>query len=197
MNMRLNRVLLTLWDIARDAPNYDRRLWGELQHHLSQLQTRNNMLCALLSDLLHCTDGSGNIIWEEATIHSPPGGYAIKFMQEELERMKRPKMPKPPVVIPTNELGEAVTAPYEETRAAVRRPPPLPERGSSARAPRITPESLTKPSDAEERLIDDLTIDYGLLNPSPIVGGGEYDDEDESEEDELAFDFSGSDDTTT
>ena len=198
-------MLLTLWDIARDNPDYNRRLWGELQHHLSQLETRNNMLCALLSDLLHCTDDAGNVLWNEASIHSPPGGYAIKFLQEELERERRPKMPKTPETIPTNDRGEAV-APTDiyETRSSVKRP--VPPRGAGGAydpvdvlmgiEPPPVPPSFSKVSEAEERLIDDLTVDYGALNPSPIGVGDEYDVGDEDEEDELAFDFSSSDDTT-
>lgn len=98
-NKRLHSVLLTLWDIARDNPNYNRKLWGELQVCLSSLETRNNLLCALLSDLLQCTDDDGNVMWEAASIHSPPHGFAVGFMREELQREKRPQMPKPKPVI--------------------------------------------------------------------------------------------------
>lgn len=107
-NRRLHSVLLTLWDIARDNPNYDRKLWGELQFCLSNLETRNNLLCALLGDLLQSTDAGGEIMWQAASIHSPPHGFAVKFMRDELSRERRPRMPSPPPVIPTNELGEAM-----------------------------------------------------------------------------------------
>jgi hypothetical protein len=163
---RLHRVLLTLWDIARENPNYNRKLWGELQNHLSQLQTRNNLLCALLSDLLHCTDDAGDVIWEEATIHSPPQGYAVKFIQEELQRERRPQMPQPTPVLPLDEVAGV-------------KPPPT-----------------TMISEATECLLDDLSVDYGALNQPPLCVDDEYsgDSEIEDEADEFEFDFSSSDD---
>lgn len=190
-NRRLHSVLLTLWDIARDNPNYNRKLWGELQFCLSNLETRNNLLCALLSDLLHCTDEEGNVLWEEASIHSPPQGYAVKFMQEELQRDKRPKMPKPDPVIPTNERGEAVS--------------PFTKRGAGGAYDPVDdlmisgPPPITDRTDSEEHLLDDLTVDYDALEKPPLGVADEYDGEDESdEEDHLAFEFdlAESDDTT-
>lgn len=181
-NRRLHSVLLTLWDIARDNPNYDRKLWGELQFCLSQLETRNNLLCALLADLLHCTDSAGNVMWEAATIHSPPEGYAVKFMQEELAREKRPSMPPPRPVIPTDHRGCAVDP--TETPAGARRPnlgPPPPI------------SSLRELQDVG------ADSDYDPLIEAPIGVGEEYDVGDESdEEDLLAFEFDslGSEDTT-
>ena len=138
------------------------------------METRNNLLCALLSDLLHCTDGAGDIMWQEASIHSPPNGYSVKFMQEELARGRRPRMPKTEPVIPTDMHGDAVD-PYD----------PIESLRSTA-----TPPPTTMRSDAEESLIDDLTIDYGALNGLPIGVGDEYDVDDESDdEDHLAFEF--------
>ena len=153
-NRRLHSVLLTLWDIARDNPSYDRKLWGELQVLLSSLETRNNLLSALLADLLHCTDDEGNILWEEASVHSPPNGFAVKFMRDELKRGKRPQMPKPTPVIPVDAFGVA--------------PPPTSNRS----------DSLT-------------VLDGGMIgsNGSPIGIDSEYHEEDESEEDHLAFEF--------
>ena len=80
MNTRLHHVLLTLWDLARDNPGYDRKLWGELQQHLLQLESRNKVLRTHLVDLLRFTDDEGDNLWEETPTQSPPRGYAIKFM---------------------------------------------------------------------------------------------------------------------
>lgn len=175
MNNRLHSVLLTLWDIARDNPNYNRKLWGELQHHLSQLQTRNTVLCELLADLLHCTDDSGNILWEKSSVHSPPQGYAVKFMREELQRLNRSQLRKPVEVIPTDRRGQAIDPEPCETVVRAKRPAPH-----------------TTTSAVEECLIDGLEVDGSKLNHSPIGVGDEYDVGDES--DELAVDFSSSDD---
>ena len=51
MTTRLHSVLLTLWDIARGNPNYDRKVWGELQFLISDLDTRNTILYALMPDI--------------------------------------------------------------------------------------------------------------------------------------------------
>jgi hypothetical protein len=196
MNARLHSVLLTLWDIARDNPDYDRRLWGELQQLLSQLETRNNVLCALLSDLLRATDEHGNVEWERTNVMSPPEGYAIKFMREELGRGRRPTIPHPPETIPTNARGEAVDPLGFETRATPR-PPALPKRGTSANVPRprrrSTDDASTTSSQEEDGLTGDLLDDHDELNPSPHQDAGEYDGLDESG-DELTVDLGSSDD---
>lgn len=172
-NQRLHTVLLTLWDVARSNPNYNRKLWGELQVQLSQLETRNNLLCALMADLLHCTDDAGNVMWEEATAHSPPEGYAIKFMQEELERVKRPQMPKPSPVIPVNQDGVATVfdGPSSNTFNPV-----------------------------ADRASDDLITPVGRPNPLPLNANDEYDERDESDDEEdhlgFEFDFSNSEDSS-
>jgi hypothetical protein len=176
----LHSVLLTLWDVARDNPGYNRKLWGELQFFLTQLETRNNLLCALLSDLLHCTDDAGDLLWDEASIHSPPQGFGVKFMQEELAREVRPQMPEPDVVIPVDHLGEAVD-PYDPIDALADVTPP--------------PTSTVLPR--QERLSADSSADRRGLKHLPKAATDGYDDGDESEEeDELAFEFdlSGSDD---
>lgn len=103
-NPRLHSVLLTLWDIARDNPGYDRRLWGELQRLLSQLENRNNLLCAVVADLLQATDNTGSVVWENSSTFSPPEGYAVKFLREELRRGERPTLPPPPTALPHWEL---------------------------------------------------------------------------------------------
>jgi len=166
---RLHSVLLTLWDIARDNPNYDRKLWGELQFCLSQLETRNNVLCALLADLLRNVDSDGSVLWDEASIHSPPEGFAVKFMQEELQREGRPTMPPSPQVIPTNARGEAVDLSKSDTRPV---PPPLGVRKTKSHPPHEIADGLDDP-----------------ITP-PVGVGEEYDGADESDgEDLLAFDL--------
>lgn len=141
-NPRLHSVLLTLWDIARDNPGYNRKLWGELQQLLSQLEHRNNVLCAVLVDLLRCTDASGEVCWEKSATFSPPEGYAVDFLREELKREKRPQLPYPPPVIPHEELVDTYDNSMKETRATPR-------------------PSLTRPplTDIEEYDVDDESED--------------------------------------
>jgi hypothetical protein len=173
-NRRLHSVLLTLWDIARDNPNYNRKLWGELQCCLSNLETRNNLLCALLGDLLHCTDDEGNILWQEASVHSPPEGFALKFMQEELQRDKRPQMPKPEPVIPTDMLGQAID--------------PTISRGAGGAYDPIDDLSLSGPPPITHRT--DAEARSRAAEKPPLGVDEEYDAGDESdEEDLLAFEF--------
>lgn len=83
---RIHKVLLALWDIARDHPRYDKRVWSELQLLINELETRNRLLRCVLTDLLGSTDDAGQISWEKTQCMSPPQGYAVKFMSEELRR---------------------------------------------------------------------------------------------------------------
>lgn len=163
-NKRLHSVLLTLWDIARDNPNYNRKLWGELQVFLSNLEMRNNLLCALLADLLHQTDDEGRTMWNEATAQSPPEGFAVKFMHEELRRIQRPQMPRPQRVIPVGKDGRAID-------------------------PTETPSTTFSLDD--DRVSDDLIVPVNDSNDLPIGVDDEYDVSDESDdsEDHLAFEF--------
>lgn len=176
-NQRLHNVLLTLWDIARDNPRYDRKLWGELQVCLSQLETRNNLLCGVLADLLHCTDDAGNIMWEAASVNSPPQGFAIKFMREELERESRPTMPKPDPVIPLDELGRASDPTETPYSARVLKTGGLFDQLAETQPLGLTQGKSERPS-------------YSQAKQPPQVDPDEYDGDDESgEEDLLSFEF--------
>lgn len=85
MDKRLHGVLLTLWDFARDNPNYDRKLWGELQSLVSDLSTRNDVLCTIASEMVRTAESPGPEP-DEAPISSPPRGYAMMFLRRELGR---------------------------------------------------------------------------------------------------------------
>jgi len=84
---RLRSVLLTLWDLAREHPGYDRKLWGELQFLLNDLETRNKILCSLMTEMLQSAESM-----DESLIHSPPEGYAVTFLREELARDASPEV---------------------------------------------------------------------------------------------------------
>jgi hypothetical protein len=85
---RTHKILLALWDVARDNPRYNKRVWSELQETINELETRNKLLRCVVADLLGSTNDEGRIEWERASSMSPPHGYAIKFLAEELRREK-------------------------------------------------------------------------------------------------------------
>lgn len=86
MNTRLHSVLLTLWDIARGNPNYDRKMWSELQFLISDLDSRNIILCALMTDMLRAAESTPRSGFDVGSIDSPPEGYAMEFIRSELAR---------------------------------------------------------------------------------------------------------------
>lgn len=76
--------MLALWDIARDNPRYDKRMWAELQSTISELEVKNKLLRCVVADLLNATNDEGRVEWERTSCMSPPHGYAIKFLADEL-----------------------------------------------------------------------------------------------------------------
>jgi hypothetical protein len=80
----MHSVLLTLWDIARGNPDYDRKLWGELQCLINDLETKNKIFCAIMADMLRATELAPEAEWDPELVNSPPEGYAMKFIRDEL-----------------------------------------------------------------------------------------------------------------
>lgn len=95
-NERLHQLFLTLWDVARENPNYNRKLWGELQALINEVEARTAILRTLLSDIFQSVQDDTDDVDDMTDItmgsvgQSPPDGYAVRFMQSELSRGRPP-----------------------------------------------------------------------------------------------------------